>query len=136
MTASDVQLAAVTLTADQVNNLHANPITVVRAPGPGSLVDALSILYVCRHGDDNFVGGGPVNLYWNSGTAIGTNGITAAQLKGGASLLIRDVPASAAVNLANALDKAVVLRNHSSLEYAGSSGTLTVLVAYRVISGL
>lgn len=140
--APQVQIATVNITAAQILALHGTPITIVPAPGANKLVDVSAILYEFNYGTVQYATStGVVNLYWGSGgTAIGTNGIASALLKGSSSLIIGDVPAFAAntsgVALTSMLNKAVVLQNPSATEYTAGDSTLVVKVAYRIQSGL
>lgn len=140
------QSLTVTLSAAQINALHATPITLVAAPGAAAMVDVTNILYEFKYGSAAFATStGDLGLYWGSGgQQIGLGNLSHTLLKGTANLLVADLPALPQTTLngtgltpSSALNQPVVIQNPAATEYTVGTGCILIVrINYRIISGL
>jgi hypothetical protein len=138
-----IQTATVVLTSSQIKNLHATPITIIPAQGPGTFIEVIAIANKSTYGGNNvFIAAAAqkLGLYYvdGSGTTIMVSFVVNGQIIAAENRYTTGVISNIA-DLAPALveNVPVVIFNSVATEISGNAAndnTITVVITYEVLT--
>ena len=136
-----LQHVQVSISSAQIKTLHASPVTLVAAPGSGSMLQFVTatVEFVCSS-CTTYTAGGNTNFSYSNGDFVSST-VSAGNFVVGPTAdkqwtFLQSTNSAATVNWPNdERNLAIVLQNWQATEYATGTGTLLVDVWYTVTTG-
>jgi len=136
-----LQTATVTLTSAQLQNLKAGPVTLIAAPGAGSYINVVAVVFQYKAGTAPYVvaSGGHFSMLIGAGAngngPVETSDLSATGFIDKTQNHIR-VPRISSVgdSQGNLENQALQVTNDGGAEWTDGNGTVTITVSYTVVA--
>lgn len=131
-----VIVSSFTVTSAQIKTLNSVPTSLIPAPGAGNMIDIVDAVIQNNYGTAAYASGGVIQLSYGTGTTTPASATIAATfLTSPTAKQMIKVAGALASSLSSAVVNTAIYIACATGDFTTGDGTLTVKIAYRVLTG-